>query len=87
MSFDNLVAVFGCSKVTHSMSKIFGFSTVFAFGETIIDCVIGFNKLEILLGCIKAEKFLLNLFGFFNSFRCFWEVFYLFFSKIIHSIL
>ena len=46
MDFDNLVTVFGCSMVTDSMSKMFGFSTFSSSLVIIFDCSIDFNKLE-----------------------------------------
>ena len=51
MGFDNLIIVFGCSIVTDSLSKMFGFSTVSSFWASIFDCVIEFHKWKADLEC------------------------------------
>ena len=72
MGFDNLVIVFVCSIATNSMPKMFDFSTVSTFWEIILDCVIGFDKLEVVLGLLPAAGFILLLFGFYAVFDSFW---------------
>ena len=68
MAFDNLVAVFGCSIVTKSKSKTFGFNTVSATWEKSLEGVIGFNIFKVFLRCLQVKYFLFRLFGFFTVF-------------------
>ena len=47
---------------------MFGFSTVSASWEIIFDCIIGFNKLEVILSSLGVTDVLLPFFGFFKVF-------------------
>ena len=58
-----MVAVFGCSKLTDSMSTIFGFFAVSACFVIILDCFIGFNNLEAVFGSPTVTDFLSQLLG------------------------
>ena len=60
MGFGNFVAVFGCSIVTNSTSKMFGFPTASSY--FIFNCSIGFDKLEVALGCLTAADIMSPLF-------------------------
>ena len=80
-----MVAVFGCSMVIDSAYKVLGFSTISPSWEIIFECGVGFNKLEIVLGCQIVEKFLLRLIGFFTAFGA-WEFFGIKFLKVIHIV-
>ena len=79
--FDYLLTVFGCPIVTESMAKIFGFSIISASWEIIFDSIIGFTKLEVVLGCPRAIDFLLPFFGFFTVFDVLEIFFFLFFKN------
>ena len=56
---------------------MFGFSTVSVSFEIILDCIIGFNKLEVVLGCLRLKDFLL----LFYEFCAVWEFFSVIFQK------
>ena len=55
MDFDNLVAVFGYSIVTGSMSKMFDFSMLLSSRVIIFDCSTDFNKSEEFLGYLTGR--------------------------------
>ena len=58
MDFANFVAVFGCSVVTDSISKMLGFSTVSYSQVILFGWSIGFNKLGLVLRCLTATDFM-----------------------------
>ena len=56
---------------------MFVFSAVSVSEEIILYCIIGFNKLEVVLVCLRLKDFLLLLNGFFAV----WEFFNFIFQK------
>ena len=63
------MTVFVRSIVTDSMSKMFGFPMVSSSWVIIFDCVIGYNKLEAVLGCLyNSNKFYVTVVWIFYSF-------------------
>ena len=63
MKLDNFAAVFRCSRVANSVSKMFDFFMVSSAWVIIFDYSIDFNELEAVLGCLTAKNLLLSLFN------------------------
>ena len=72
MGFDNLVTIFGSYIPTESVSKLFGYSVASTFWEIIFDRVIGFDRLEVVLGHLAVAVCMLLLLWVFTVFYSLW---------------